>query len=114
MKGGASPSTNPQVLQSDLAQAIDYHRRGQWADAEQIYRVILTREPRHFEEVALLGTIFLEHSKFDAAAEQFKLAIRIKPEMPLAHAQLGLALTELGQLEAALASYDRAIALKPD
>ena len=40
-------------------------------------------------------------------------AIQLKPDLAQAYCNRGVALTELGQLEAAVASYDQAILLRP-
>ncbi|MGD0962088.1 MAG: tetratricopeptide repeat protein, partial [Methylomonas sp.] len=57
---------------------------------------------------------FQELKQCEAALASFDAAVRIKPGLPEAHNNRGLALHELNQFEAALASYNQALAVKPD
>ena len=48
------------------------------------------------------------------AIAAFRAALRIKPDLAMAHSDLGVALANLGNLEEAIASYREAIRLMPD
>ena len=60
------------------------------------------------------GLSALEVGLLDDARQQFTKATTIVPEEPAAWANLGLAQLRLGELEAAAAPIDRALALAPD
>lgn len=98
----------------DLTVARGFHQRGQIAEAEKAYRAILEAEPKHPDAIYLLGVALLQQRKFEAAAHQLKLAIGLQPTVAMLHYNRGLALQQLGRHEEALASFDSAIALKPD
>jgi hypothetical protein len=50
----------------------------------------------------------------DEAVASYRRALAIEPDYPLAHYNLGNALTGLGALDEAIASYHKALAIKPD
>jgi CelD/BcsL family acetyltransferase involved in cellulose biosynthesis len=107
-------SSRRHTAPADLATAKSFHQRGQIAEAEKIYRTILEANPKHADAAYLLGVIFLQQRKFEAAEHQLKLAIGLQPKVAMLHYNHGLALQQLGRQEEALASFDSAIALKPD
>jgi CelD/BcsL family acetyltransferase involved in cellulose biosynthesis len=98
----------------NLSSAKEHHQRGQAAEAEKLYRAILRVEPKHFDATYLLGLIFLQQRKFDAAERQIDFAIGLQPSFAVAHYNRGVALTYLGRHEEAIASFNSAIAFKPD
>lgn len=58
-----------------------------------------------------LGTLYYTTSRFAAAETELRAAIRLNPEFAKAHDTLGLTLEELGNDEASLGAYRRAIEL---
>jgi CelD/BcsL family acetyltransferase involved in cellulose biosynthesis/Flp pilus assembly protein TadD len=98
----------------DLDAALQLHRGGRLAEAERIYRSILRTDPEHVQAIYLLGVVFLQQGRFQAAERQLSRAIQINPSVAAAYSNRGNALRGLRRLEEALASYDKAIALKPD
>jgi tetratricopeptide (TPR) repeat protein len=98
----------------NLTQARELHQRGQIAEAEKAYRTILQANPRQFDAAYLLGVVFLQQRKFEAAERQINLAIGLQPKAAAPHYNRGLALTYLNRHEEALFSFNAAIALKPD
>ncbi len=99
---------------ANLTQATALHQRGQIAEAENAYRAILKADPNQFDAAYLLGVIFLQQHKFESAERQIGLAIRLQPNVAATHYNRGVALTFLDRQEEALASFNTAIALKPD
>ena len=102
------------AVRMDFAEAFEFHRRGDLAKAEQIYRALLTSDPRHFYAIHLLGVIFLQRDQFAAAEQQVSRAILINPDFADAHNNLGAALNSLGRFGEALTSFNRASLLRPD
>jgi tetratricopeptide (TPR) repeat protein len=74
----------------------------------------LNADPNHFHAAYLLGVIFLQQRKFESAERQIGLAIRLQPNVAASHYNRGVALTFLDRQKEALASFNAAIALKPD
>lgn len=109
---GARTVKLPKVT-SWLAKATALHQAGQLADAEKIYKKILSVYPDHGDSLHLVGVIFLQRGNYAEAARQIDLALKKNPNNAGALNNRGIALKALGQFEAALASHDRAIALEP-
>jgi tetratricopeptide (TPR) repeat protein len=113
---GATPAgeTMAAPTPARVRAALARHRRGQPAAARAICLKILKREPRNHEALHLLGVIAAQTGNYRPAVELIAMAIVLHPHDPSCHNDLGNALSGLGQLTAALVSYDRAIALQPD
>jgi len=94
--------------------ALQHHQAGRLADAEALYRQILTVQPHHAEALYLLGVIAHQLGRNDLAVEQIHRALAVAPENFAAHFNLGGAYHSLGRLEEAMAAYRRALALQPD
>ncbi len=58
------------------------------------------------------GQIYMERGRADAAARQFRMALRAKPDAH-AHNNLGMALQYLGKFEEAAEQHQAALALRP-
>lgn len=95
-------------------QAVQYHHRGQLAQAQALYEEILRVQPRHFDALHLLGVIAAQSRNPERALTMFDRALGVDRTNAVAHFNKGTALQDLKQWQAALASYDRAIAIKPD
>jgi tetratricopeptide (TPR) repeat protein len=97
-----------------LEQALNHHRAGRLAEAEVLYRQILTKDPRHADSLHLLGMIEHQRGRHDAAVSLIGQAIAIDPDVAAFHSNLGTVLQAQGKLEEAGASFESALALKPD
>jgi len=94
--------------------ALGHHRAGRLSEAEALYRRILAADPRHADSLHLLGMIACQVGRHDLAVGLIGEAIAIESGVAEYHSNLGVALKEQGQLDQALASFDKALALKPD
>ncbi len=103
-----------QTVAAKLQRAIALHQQGVLWQAEALYREILQAQPRNFDALHLLGIIEAQKSNFTAAVDLLGRAIRRNPASAAAHSNLGNALLDLNRPGDALASYDRALALKSD
>jgi tetratricopeptide (TPR) repeat protein len=92
---------------------ISLHRRGELSAAQAIYREILGACPRHFDALHLSGVVAAQTSNPRLAAELIWKAIEVDPNHAGAYCDLGSALRQLDQMDAALLSYDKAISLDP-
>jgi predicted O-linked N-acetylglucosamine transferase (SPINDLY family) len=110
-----SQARNPAAaLQAKLNQGMALHQQGNLAAAERCYGEVLQRQPDHFNALHLLGVIAHQTRRTERAVELIKRAVRIDPNVAIAHSNLGNALMDLKRPVEALASCDRAIALKPN
>jgi predicted O-linked N-acetylglucosamine transferase (SPINDLY family) len=107
-------SLHPPALQEKIDQALDHHRAGRLAEAEELYRQVLAIEPRHADGLHLLGIIADQAGRHDAAAALIRRAIAVSGQRPDYHVHLGRALKAQGDLDEAIASYRRAVELNPD
>ena len=60
------------------------------------------------------GVVHFNKGDYDAALASFKEAIRLNPDLFLAHFNLGVTYGKKGQLDASTASFKEAIRLEPD
>ena len=104
----------PNVIQQKLPQALSFHQQGMLFDAKKIYEEILKQRRNHFDALYMLGVIAYQTKNMDQAEELIGKAIKINPNSTMAYSNRGNVLQGLKRLDEALASYDKAIALKSD
>jgi predicted O-linked N-acetylglucosamine transferase (SPINDLY family) len=108
---------NDPTLRGRLQRAMALHRAGRLAEARLIYEEILGGQPGHFDALHLLGVISAQERDPASAVALIGRAIEANPDNAAAyaaHINRGLAQEALRQFPAALASYDRAIAIAAD
>ena len=96
-----------------LEQAKALHRMGRIAEAEAVYLSVLTRNPREFDALHLLGLIRYQQGRPGEAHALLSQAIKLRPRSPHALSVLMASLLALGRLDEALAACDRLIAIDP-
>jgi len=83
--------------------------------AELYLRQALAAAPNHAEARTLLGWIELEVRRdYDGAVAEYAKVVELRPEAAEAYNNLGVALRKKGELEKAVTSFDRALALRVD
>ena len=97
-----------------LETALGHHRAGRLAEAEALYRQILTGDANHADALHLLGMIEHQHGQHETAVSMILKAIAINPNVAAFHSNLGTIFQTQGKLEEAGASFERALTLKPD
>jgi 2-polyprenyl-3-methyl-5-hydroxy-6-metoxy-1,4-benzoquinol methylase/tetratricopeptide (TPR) repeat protein len=110
--GGASLASAP--IPNLFAEAVRQHQLGQAFDAEALCRVVLERDAKHAGCLHLLGGIAMQRGLFDEAAAYFRKAAESRPDIAMAHYNLGKALATAGRPDAAAAALTQALALDPD
>jgi len=100
--------------QTILQSAIARHQAGQFAEAEKLYRQILSQVPRQPDALHLLGLLAHHRGQHANAVEIINQAIREAPGHAPYHCNLGSALQALGKTAEAIASYRQALALQKD
>jgi len=101
------------TLQPSLAMAVRHHQAGRLADAEVIYREILSQEPNQPEVLHLLGALCAQNGQGDSAIELVSRAISLKQDA-IYYDTLARSLKSCGRLDDAIAAYRDALRLKPD
>lgn len=100
-----------QNLAAKIEEARALQQQGYISAAQTICLDVLSKQPDHFDSLNLLGVLAAQSKDLKRAVEYFDMAISIRPQEGAPHSNRGLALRELGQLDAALTSLDRATAL---
>ena len=84
------------------------------AEAERVYRQILTMDPLHADSLHLLGMIAFQAGDLETAVELIRRAIAINGQGASYYANLGNVLQAQGKLDEAEVQCGLALALKPD
>ena len=101
-------------LSQALGKAVDFHRRGNLAEAERLYLQVLAAKPDHFDGLQMLGILRYQQRRLLDALALIGAALKENPKAPPALLNYGLVLDALTRREEALASYDKALALQPN
>jgi predicted O-linked N-acetylglucosamine transferase (SPINDLY family) len=97
-----------------LIHAFTLHQQGQLTQAKAIYEHVLTKDPKNFDALHLLGVIAATNQNPTLAAELLGMATEVNSQNAPAYSNRGAVLNELKRFEEALDSCDRAIVIKPD
>ena len=90
-----------------------HHHSGNIRDAEALYRTVLRDDPRNADALHGLGVLCLNAGRHMEAEGLIRAAAAARP-VPEFFFHLGLALEWLGRARAAIVSYRRALAIRPD
>jgi tetratricopeptide (TPR) repeat protein len=99
---------------ADLQQGILMHQRGEFVEAERLYRGILSNDPNDFDAQHLLGVVLHQQGRDREALEMLSAALKIRPDEVVALSNCAATLCALERFDEALALLDRAIALRPE
>lgn len=96
-----------------LQQAVALHQQGRLGEAEALYREVIGMDAKNFDALHLLGVVAIQTGRPQLACDLIGQALTINRRVAEAHSNYGAALKDLLRHEDALASYDRALRLKP-
>ena len=96
-----------------FAEACAHHRAGRLAEAEQLYRAVLAREPAHADCLHRLGVLAHQCGDSASGAALIRHAIVLDGSVATFHNHLGVVLQAQQHLGEAHESYARALALAP-
>jgi len=102
------------TVQQAFDLALQHHQAGRLAEAEGLYRQILTVQPDHAPALHLCGVLASQVGQQEAAENLLRRSIAVAPANAAAHYDLGNVLRARKRLEDAIAAYRRAIELQPD
>ena len=103
---------SPNVDQA-FAFALEHHKAGRLAEAEQGYRAILARAPEHADSLNLLGVIALQMGDLPSALMLVRRAVELRPDAAVCRNNLGQVLARHGRDDEAAGCYEAAIDLDP-
>jgi tetratricopeptide (TPR) repeat protein len=106
---GSKPAATTEWVNAALA----HQRAGRTADAERLFRHIISIDPGHVDALHLLGLIEYQRGRCDNAITLIRRAIMRNSRDPAFHHNLGNILTALERHAEAFACYEEALALAP-
>ncbi|HSS14580.1 MAG TPA: tetratricopeptide repeat protein, partial [Rhizomicrobium sp.] len=95
-------------------QAMALFQRGQLAEAEGLYRQLLSADPNAFAPRHMLGLVLAQQGRLAEARDAIETALAHAPRDSAALVNYGNVLTLLGRFGDAVASYHRALVIAPD
>ena len=102
-----------QSTADQLNQAWQIHQRGGIAQAEQVYRSVLQREPNNANAWCFWGIAMHDLRRYSEAVSAYENAIRLQPVFPIALNNLGNSLRFLGRVSEADKCFEKALAQAP-
>jgi tetratricopeptide (TPR) repeat protein len=104
------PPFNPDQL---YQRALSLHHAGKLADAEGLYKTLLSYFPNQVEILTTLGIVLLQQGRSEAGFQQLKKSLSLNPNQPAALYNMAVELQKLARLDEALACYNQALKLNP-
>lgn len=90
-------SKRSQQINASFQQGLQLQAAGRWAEAERVYRMILSAEPRHGDSLHMLGVLALQTGQPEAALPWLDRAVAASPSTTLFHANRANTLLALGR-----------------
>ena len=112
LQEGLKLSSEDESVQRDLAEV--YVEAKQYAEAEALYRSLITKKPQDAELRLALGETLLKQRKFSEAQEELLAAIKQKPDLGAAYGDLAAAASENKNYELAIKALDARAKLAPE
>ena len=110
----SAPDPSPCMKDPRLVLAMAHQQAGRMEEALALYDALLNDFPGDPTALHCFG-MFCHHMGDDALASQLiELSISLSPDMPIAHASLGIVKASLGDYEGAVECCRRAIVLSPN
>jgi tetratricopeptide (TPR) repeat protein len=107
-------SVTTRTVGDALTEAAALQQQGRLVEAEAIYRGLLQRHPGSPDARFRLGLLLAQSERLAEAVEMFSAALLIAPAFAPLWSEQAAAQMRLGRFDAAAASYDRLLALRPD
>lgn len=101
------------MSQTLYLKAIQHHRAGELAQAEDCYKQLLASTPKHADALHLLGVVYYQTDRIQQAIDAISQALAIQPRQPDYLNHYALALKVSGQLDAAIKHFQQAALLAP-
>lgn len=92
-----------------FAQALAFHRRGDFERAAGLYRQGLLADPANVRALDMLGVLELQRGRFADGVQALEAALRLSPRRAPPLSNLGVGLLKMGLTDAALQAFDQAV-----
>lgn len=110
-KSPKKDETNAQYQYEKGVVALKY---GLTDEALRYGNLAISLDPKHYGGHSLIGHAFYQKGNYAEAVAAFGTAAELRPDLPEAHYNLGLACLETGEMDRAAAEFKRANAIKED
>lgn len=107
-------AVNRAAAHGNFIKGLEFHQKGHLVQAQELYRLALKFDPRHFDATHFLGVIAAQTENFDQALGLIDRAIQIDPNNAVVWNNRGNTLRALNRHQPAIESYNKAITLKGD
>jgi protein O-mannosyl-transferase len=94
--------------------ALTWRQSRVYSDPITLYEATLARNPGCYLCLNNLGTLSFQAGELEQATEDFKAALRVKPDSAEAHNNLGNVLVKSGSLSEGIAHYELALKAAPN
>jgi tetratricopeptide (TPR) repeat protein len=94
--------------------ARTHHLAKKYGEAIKLYQMVLMKDPAHLDANYLLGTVYVETGKLEAAKKYLLKAERIMPESPYIKVNLSNVYKDMGDLDTAIFYLVDALQLQHD
>ena len=102
------------MISQAFALATQYHTWGQYAWAEQQYRLVLEKAPTHAEAWHRLGLLAQQRGDAAQAVDHLRHAVQLDGNNAAYCNNLGVMLTMVGNVAEAVAAYEQALRVRPE
>jgi tetratricopeptide (TPR) repeat protein len=96
-----------------LRKALSLHQTGQSSEAEELYHLILAREPQQVDALRLLGILHRQRGRFAESMEKLAQALALRPQSAELQNDLGLLHYDDGKFDEAVAALSRSLEIDP-
>ena len=110
MSAKKPPVKPDQLYQRELS----LHHADKLADAEGLYKTLLSYFPNQVEILTTLGILLLQQGRSEAGIQQLKKSLSVNPSQPAALYNMAVELQKLTRLDEALACYNQTLRLNPN
>src|SRR5215472_1368289 len=110
----ADPGAGRNDVAALFDEAVALFQRGRLAEAKRIARRVLADQPKHAQALHLLGVAVSQQGNHSEGLRFIDAAAQIEGQSASISNSRGNVLVALRRFDEAVASYDKAIALKPD
>lgn len=97
-----------------LSAGLDFHKKGELAEAERYYQMVLAQDGTHVEALRLTGIIGYQTGNFTAAEPFFVRAVNFSPMSTQCRKNHAANLLALGKAEEAILEFSAVIRMSPN
>jgi tetratricopeptide (TPR) repeat protein len=97
-----------------LGLALQHYRKGEWPQAEQLYRRVLDVDPNQTDALRILALVACQTGRSSMAIDYLRAALRLRPMWADAHNDLGMVFISQKRFGEAAASFREAVRLRSD